>query len=358
MELENSTYTLDELREILGCFSIPQYLFTYRPLTAGFINNTFLVSAQGNPLYVLQRINDSVFEDIHGLMHNVKKALGLLKADDYVTLTLFQTNKKVSFLKHKKGYWRLMNYIPNSTTFDTTENPKIAFEAGKIIGRFHSLLQAENPKEFVDTIPQFHDLELRKAQFQDALQSAQKEKLKTAQEAITFAQGFFQELGKVDLKNLPLRVCHNDTKLNNILFSKTSKEALCLIDLDTIMSGYFFYDFGDAVRTIVNTAPEDEKDLGKITFDQNLFTSFVKGIVLHKPFLSEEELSSLSLGPIFMSFIHGLRALTDYLNHNKYYKVSYENQNLDRALSLFCFAKKASEQKEFMTRQILENLNT
>ena len=151
---------------------------------------------------------------------------------------------------------------------------------------------------------------------------------------------------------LPVRLCHNDTKLNNILFSKTNNKALCLIDLDTLMKGYFFYDFGDAARTIANTAAEDEKDLNKITFNKELFSAFIDGLKNSTRFLSASELKTLPLGVVFMPFIHGLRALTDYLNGNIYYQVAYENQNLDRCLSLFNFAEKAYAEIDFISKEI------
>jgi hypothetical protein len=122
------------------------------------------------------------------------------------------------------------------------------------------------------------------------------------------------------------------------------------------MKGYFFYDFGDAIRTIVNTAPEDEKILDRISFDRNLFDAVIDGIASNGPLLTQEEISTLSLGAVFMPFIHGLRALTDYLNNNIYYKVSYENQNLDRCLSLFDFTQKAYNQVEYMENKVTQKL--
>ena len=341
MELENSNYTLEELQVILGYFSIAPDSFQFKALTAGYINDTFLVTTPDRPLYILQRINHQVFKDIDGLMQNVVKALDSLKAADYAQIKLIPTKSKTDYAYALKGYWRLMTFIPNSTTFNTTSDKKIAFEAGRIIGKFHVLLQKENTSEYVDTIPKFHDLTYRSLEFNNALRDAHESKLEIAKAAIAYAQTTLQKLKAIKIDKLMIRVCHNDTKLNNILFSKDSGKALSLIDLDTLMKGYFFYDFGDAVRTIVNTAPEDEQDHSKITFKLNLLESFVKGLSSNASFLTKEELESLPLGTVFMPFIHGLRALTDYLNNNKYYKVSYENQNLDRCSSLFAFAEKA-----------------
>ena len=158
------------------------------------------------------------------------------------------------------------------------------------------------------------------------------------------------------LKLLPKRLCHNDTKLNNILFSKTTNKALCMIDLDTLMPGLFLYDFGDAIRTIVNPIPENSTDYDAITFDKELFTAFIDGLAPHISFLTKEEKETMALGAVYMPFIHGLRALTDFLNNNTYYKVSYENQNLDRCTNLFTFTNAAFENLDFMNALVIEKL--
>lgn len=344
-------YSSDYLNQILECF-IPDRTFQISPLHIGFINDTFMVLSQAQPLYILQRINHQVFKNVDGLMSNISLALRKLGSSDYRTIELTQSPEKKLYHHDENGYWRLMTYIPNSITYNTTTEDRIAFEAGRIIGRFHLLLTDANPNEFVDTIPEFHDLEARHRQFILAKATAQPGNVKAAQKAIDFAEKTITQLAPLMQATLPTRICHNDTKLNNILFSKNTKTALCLIDLDTIMKGHFYFDFGDAIRSIVNTAPEDEKNLDKITFQQHLFSAFVDGLALHKAFLSPEEIRTLPLGVVFMPFIHGLRALTDYLNNNIYYKVTYENQNLDRAFSLFEFTKKALGQMDFMQRTV------
>ena len=194
----------------------------------------------------------------------------------------------------------------------------------KLLGNFICFYKNTKTDNYIDTIPRFHDLNLREEQFFAALSTASIEKKEIAKESIVFAKEVLLTLTELSKKMLPVRVCHNDTKLNNILFSKKENKALCLIDLDTLMKGHFYYDFGDAIRTIVNTAPEDEQDHTKITFENTLFEAFINGLASVHPFLNKEEIIDLHLGAIFMPFIHGLRALTDYLNNNIYYKVAYE----------------------------------
>ncbi len=352
MEVTNTIYTPEHLQELLGRFKIPKQPFTFQPLNIGLINDTFLVYDDENPLYVLQRINHIVFPNVDGLMNNVAGALEALNAIDYSEIILVETTSGTYFTKASSGYWRLMSFIADSTTYNTTEEIETAFEAGRVIGKFHLLLEDQNVLEYVDTIPRFHDLSLREQQFKDALASADVSKLQMAKNAISFAKNTISTLGNIDLDSLKPRVCHNDTKLNNILFSKQTGQGLCLIDLDTIMKGYFFYDFGDAIRTVVNTAPEDEKELERICFKEHLFSAFVAGLANNPSFLSKAELESLPMGAVFMPFIHGLRALTDYLENNRYYKVSYENQNLDRCISLFDFTKKALDKVPFMESEL------
>ncbi|MEO9893818.1 aminoglycoside phosphotransferase family protein [Aurantibacter sp.] len=346
-----SKFTDDILTSLLANFIIAKKDYVFKPLTDGYINDTFLVLENDTPLYILQRVNHLVFKNIYGLMNNVHKALENLEDNDYHKITLVKTHSGKSFFETSEGdkaYWRLMTYIDQSTAHNTTEDPEIAFEAGRIIGKFHLLLNTVAVDDYVDTIPRFHDLDLRKGEFEEALRNADTQKKEIAAKDIEFAVETLAKLTVMNQSQLPIRICHNDTKLNNILFSKEASKALCLIDLDTIMKGHFHFDFGDAVRTIVNTAPEDEQQHEKITFKKPLFEAFVSGIASNGRFLSENEIEALPYGAILLPFLHGLRALTDYLNNNIYYKVAYENQNLDRGRSLFDFTQKALTNFDFM----------
>ncbi|MFK5972387.1 MAG: aminoglycoside phosphotransferase family protein [Flavobacteriaceae bacterium] len=349
-------YSNKKLNTVLERFVVSQKKYDFKVLTDGFINDTFLVSNNTNPQYVLQRVNHNVFKNIDGLMGNINTALEALNDPTYSKITLIKTNTGKTYSEDDHGYWRLMTFIDHSTAYNTTTDPNIAFEAGKIIGKFHLLLANSCLDSYVDTIPRFHDLNLRKKQFEEALTSADSKKIEVSQEAIVFAKKILVKLEDLNAIKLPVRVCHNDTKLNNILFSENTNTALCLIDLDTLMKGYFYYDFGDAVRTIANTALEDEQDHSKIVFDKGLFEALVNGFAANEPFLNAKEIETLPLGAIFMPFIHGLRALTDYLNNNIYYKVSHENQNLDRCLSLFDFTQKALNEQEYMKTVVTAKL--
>lgn len=345
-----------ELSEILKQFQLAPKEYSFGALHIGYINDTYLVSLNDRPQYILQRVNHAVFEDVDGLMGNVARALSYLSSENYSTIEVIRTREGKTYWSDDTGYWRMMTYLEHSTTFNTTTSTEIAFEAGKIIGTFHCLLAPAKKDEFVDTIPDFHSLDLRENQFAHALSGATPTQKQLASQAIAFAHEMLQRLGTMSPQVVTTRICHNDTKLNNILFSIKDQKALCLIDLDTLMQGYFHYDFGDAIRTIVNTAPEDEQDHEKITFEQYLFEAFIKGIASNGPFLSATEIDALPYGAILLPFLHGIRALTDYLSGNIYYKVSYENQNLDRCLSLFDFTDKAFKNLDYMNRTIQRHL--
>ncbi|CAM4108149.1 phosphotransferase enzyme family protein [Zobellia nedashkovskayae] len=353
-----SKYSNEQLNELLGQFSVPQIKYLIKPLTDGLINDTFLIYDGSTPLYILQRVNHLVFTDVEGLMNNIQQAFKYLEDNDYSKITLVSPKSGDShYISPTGNHWRLMTFIDGSTAYNTTEDTRIAFEAGRIISKFNSLLQEANLDDYVDTIPRFHDITLRQEQFKSALKTAAPEKLEVAEKAIVFTNEILEKLTALNLKELPIRVCHNDTKLNNILFSKETNKALCLIDLDTLMKGYFLYDFGDAVRTIANTAAEDEQDHSKIIFDKDLFEGFIDGLAVNSSFLTKSEIETLSWGAVLMPFLHGIRALTDYLNNNIYYKVAYENQNLDRSLSLYNFTQKALNHIDYMENVLKEKLS-
>ena len=347
---------MENLELLLKEFQIPKKEYSFETISNGLINDTYLVKDEGEPTYIFQRININVFTNYKALIHNLDLVLPLLKSDTYSEVVLCKTKDNKSFYQSEKNeVWRLMTFIKKSVVYNTTENPKIAFEAGRIVAEFHRLTENFDANKLEDTLPGFHDISLRYDQFKNALKNADTDKIEMANKAITFVKENIKFLLDIDHSKLPSRVCHNDTKLNNILFSKQDK-ALCLIDLDTIMKGVFIYDFGDAIRTIVNAAPEDEKDLNKINFNLELFGSFIEGLASEKDLFQEEEKIMMPRGAVLMPFLHGIRALTDYLENNRYYKVAYETQNLDRCFSLFQFAQLALDNQKHMTRIISDKL--
>lgn len=324
----------EDVSRILRQFNITIQNVSFQPIHQGLINDTFLVFENAMPVYILQQVNTNVFKDYQGLHHNLEHALQKLDAEDYQSIKILKTYDNLPYAIVDKQVWRLQSYIPNSIAHNFATNNTIAFEAGRILGRFHSLLKNESLEDYKVTIPNFNHLPFRVSEFEVACNTTTTSRLTSAKKEVDFAQKLIPQLLTFYNSELPLRLCHNDTKLNNLLFNKDDK-ALCLIDLDTLMPGYFHYDFGDAVRTIVSESNEGEMDISKIQFNLNYFEAFVKGIKASGLQLSQTEIQQLPLAVSLMPFMHGLRALTDYLNGNIYYKVDYDTQNLDRCRSLF-----------------------
>lgn len=338
-----------DLKGILDHFQMVLPNPSFSRITNGYINDTFLVSEGDHPRFVLQRVNTSVFTNVQDIQENCDKISKVLQQSNYQTIDFVKTQQGNSLLYLHDDVWRLMRYIPESQTFNSTTKPKIALEAGKLIGQFHRDMAPQDTSAFHIAIPNFHHLPSRLAAFRKALTSAPKEHSEDVAQQVAFVSVMMPILLPVYQNDLPLRVCHNDTKLNNMLFD-SELNAIALIDLDTIMPGFIHYDIGDATRTIVNTAKEDEKDLSRITFKRDLYTSFVHGLHDSELQLSQQEIDQLPIATVLMPFLHGLRMLTDYLNGNVYYQVSYKEQNADRSASLFAFAQRAYEHLPFMTQ--------
>lgn len=338
-----------ELIAVLKNFPVPLDYTKIAPQQQGYINRTFTLYYK-SPRYILQHLNTRVFSEVGALMDNLARALPYLKDPRYTGPELIETKEGYSYLQQEEGScWRLMTYVPDSVSYPYCPNTKTAWEAGKILGVFHQLMDRANPVEFQESLPGFHELEGRVKQFKTVLEKAKPERKNQAKEAIAFASSTSATLLSGRDLALPLRVCHNDTKMSNFLFSKTDGRGLCLIDLDTLMPGYFHYDFGDALRTIANAAPEEEADPDKIVFNRDYCEAFIKGLSSTGSFLSRTEIAKLPYGAQLMPFLHGIRALTDYLLGDVYYRVRYPQQNLDRALGLFRFAALAKEETSFMT---------
>ncbi|MBT8286349.1 MAG: aminoglycoside phosphotransferase family protein [Flavobacteriaceae bacterium] len=333
-------------------FVIEQRDYKIHSVGQGYINTTYRIQEGNRTLYILQRINHEVFPDVPALMENLRTILPLLAAEDYHPISFMHSKARLPYYKDEEGaFWRLLTYVPNSVAFDFTNESDIAFEAGRILGVFHSCLENIPATSFREVLPGFHDISLRREEYFLALKQAISERLKSASKEIDFAEEAFSKLD-VGFDNLPVRICHNDTKLNNILFSKKTGKALCLIDLDTVMPGYIIFDLGDSIRTLANPVSEDETDLKKISFDLDMVSAFLKGIKKSKLKLSDSEKKAIPSGIALMPYLHGLRALTDYLNNDVYYQISYANQNLDRCRNLFCFTRMVLEKKDAISKLV------
>ncbi len=351
---------MEKIQQIIGQFKTQGNCEKFEPHGGGHINETFRVF-NNNPLfpdYLLQKINHQVFKNVDQLMGNLEKVVSHLneqnkKADLEKGLVLVATfSQKNYIVDDEGGYWRMFEFVKDSKVFETISTPKIAYEGGKMFGEFLINLSDLSPDVFFEVIPDFHNIHFRFKNLFEAEHKNTEGRVGEVQNELNFIKerlevmGTFQELNKKNL--LPKRVTHNDTKLNNVLFDKEN-QGLCVIDLDTVMPGFVHYDFGDAIRTCANTAPEDEPDLRKISVSLPMFEAFTRGYLKKtKQILTPIEIKYLPLSGAFMAFIMGVRFLTDYLMGDVYYKTKFPGQNLQRAKSQLMLTRKIEENYDAM----------
>ncbi len=334
--------------EILAAFGIDSQS-TIAPFGNGLINDTYLVrDKEGAPRYVLQRINTDIFTDPAALQDNIEKTtehIGRkLKASG-----IADTSRKVlhfvpcpatgkTYYTDADGkVWRMSDYIANSTSPEKVDADS-SYLAGKAFGKFQSML-ADIPEELHETIPGFHDMELRLRQFREAVDRNAAGRAAEVTDMIAEVEAKGQSMCVAEELHrqgkLPKRVCHCDTKVNNMLFDSNDGSFLCVIDLDTVMPSYIFSDYGDFLRTAANTAPEDEPDLSKIAFRKDIFEAFTRGYLESADFLTQTEKENLPFAVALFPFMQAVRFLTDYINGDKYYRISYPEHNLVRARAQF-----------------------
>lgn len=344
-------------KEVLAAFLPNTEIKAVRELISGHINDTFLVETNDLSRYVVQKINKDVFRDVPGLVRNkvlVSQYLHIQMPEKTEQerqrriLTFLPTASGTFHFEDDRGdFWNAMIYIDHSQTFDIVHDQNIAYEGGKLFGEFLNLTEDFDTSTLIETIPQFHDMSFRFTQFEDALKGASADRLEKSASQIKKAWLLKDEMHILQhLKEqgkIRLRVTHNDTKISNALFDLQGK-GLCVIDTDTVMPGIVHYDFGDAIRTICNSAAEDERDLERVFFKKDLYEAYSRGF-LEKvgSSITDLEKKYLPLGAKTMTFIMALRFLTDYLNGDIYYKTQFEDHNLVRSKNQFKLIESFSE---------------
>jgi hypothetical protein len=269
---------------------------------------------------------------------NIEKVVNQLKKNNTgkgKVLEMLRTSEGLSYFRDENGaYWRMFKFFPETKTFDRVSSAKIAFEAGSAFGNFQRLLQDFNPGSLAETLPHFHDIYYRLELFELAVRNNPVKRVSEISDEIDFIRSRTGRMKSIiDLGNegkIPVRITHNDTKINNVLFDEQDK-AVCVIDLDTVMPGYIHYDFGDAIRTGAASADEDERDATKMFVDLKLFEAYAHGFLnqVHR-MLNKTEKETLAFAPQLMTFIIGLRFLTDYINGDIYFKTKSSDHNLIR----------------------------
>lgn len=325
-------------KSFLSNFLEIEDVISIAPYGSGHIHESFLAKTREKEDYLTQKINHRIFKNVPALQQNIEKILSYLamqKNNSETVLRMHQKKNGKSYVVDDDGnYWRAFIFIPGSKTYDKITKSELAYEGGKAFGSFLHSLQDFQVDTLNETIPEFHDLDHRMSQFEQSVNNDTLQRLNEIETEIEFVSSRVSkmrrilELGKQN--KIPLRVTHNDTKINNVLFNKDDK-AICVIDLDTVMPGYIHYDFGDAIRTGAASADEDETELCNMFIDLELFESYSKGFLEQTvEFLNQTEIDELYFAPQLLTFIIALRFLTDYLNGDVYFKVDHEKHNLQR----------------------------
>lgn len=326
----------------------------------GHINDTFVVSVEkdhGNMRFILQRINRHVFRDPGPLLHNIRRITEHLasKSDDSrACLTLVTSHDGVPFYQDEEGsYWRAYRFIEGACTYDEVESRLQAREAAAMFGQFQNQVSDLPGPRLHETIRDFHNTPARYRQFHTARAVDAHDRARHCIPEIEWALAHEQAAGSLlalqEAGEIPERVTHNDTKLNNVMFDEQSGKALCVIDLDTVMPGLALYDFGDLVRSATMTAAEDETDLSKVGMRMDYYEALVDGYLSTTiSFLTDVEIENLAISGRVITIETGLRFLTDYLSGDEYFRIQRPDQNLDRCRAQFALADSIDEQLDAM----------
>ena len=357
------------LESIAKRFAIEGEVKEIKPLGNGLINDTYKINTDGPKAYVLQRINNAIFTDVELLQNNIVavtrhirrklEAAGESDIDRKVLTFVPLRGSDCTWYEEEGKYWRVSVFIPDAFTYETVD-PKYSRFAGEAFGRFEAML-ADLKEPLGETIPDFHNMELRARQLHEAMSLDKAGRLSQGevQALLAILLPFEEEMCKAERLHregkLPKRICHCDTKVNNMMFDAEGK-VLCVIDLDTVMPSFVFSDFGDFLRTAANTVAEDDPEEGKVDFRMDIFEAFAQGYIKSaKAFLTPIERENLPYAACLFPYMQAVRFLTDYINGDTYYKIKYPDHNLVRARNQVALFNAALLKKPAMEK-ILEAL--
>ena len=319
----------------------------------GLINTTRIVYTDGGVRYILQKINTAVFKKPDEVMANITAVTEFLRDkirarggdEARETLTVIPTKDGKSFYTDEEGgAWRMYDFIEEALCYDVAESPELFMRVGKAFGRFQMQLADFNAAQLYEAIPKFHDTENRFRDFEAALERDAAGRRALCEEEIRFVLDRKEScsfiVSALREGRMPLRVTHNDTKLNNIMIDEKTGEGICVIDLDTVMPGSMLYDYGDAIRFGAASAPEDVKDVSKMYLRMDMFEAFTKGFLEGLGgAATEEEVRAFPMGVYMLTFELVIRFLTDYLNGDVYFKVRDEQHNIERTRAQIALTK-------------------
>jgi len=341
-------FNLEQVSSLANRFDIDGNITDISPFGSGHINDTYRVLTSGGNVdgYLLQRINHHVFKNVPAVMENMQLVIYHLKEkyrkagyeEEYIekrVLTLVPTRENASYLLDETGnFWRMLVLLARTRSYDIVETPQQAREGGLAFGHFQRLLSDLAVGRIHEVLPDFHHIGKRLAKLNQAIAADTVNRVSLVSAELDAIKRRERRMHTIlDLAAaglLPIRITHNDTKFNNVLLDMQDK-AQCVIDLDTVMPGYVAYDFGDAIRTIINRAAEDEADVERITLNMPLFDAYVSGYFEEAHhFLTQQEVASLIEGALLLPYMQAVRFLTDFLEGDHYYKVRHPDHNLQR----------------------------
>lgn len=336
-----------ELQRIVAQFAVEGTVKDVKPLGNGLINTTYKVTTEGDaPDYVLQHVNHAIFPDVDMLMNNIVTVTGHIRRKLEAAGTPDIDRKVLRFIPAKDGkyyhfdgerYWRVMYYIPD-TVSQTAVTPETSYIVGETFGNFQASL-ADIPVELGETIKDFHNMEFRLRQLREAVEADKKGRAAEVKWLLDEIEKRADDMCRAERLHregkLPKRICHCDTKVDNILFD-TEGRVLCVIDLDTVMPSFVFSDLGDFLRSAANTAPEDEPDLDKVNFNMDIFRPFIRGYLrTARSFLTPIEIENIPYAAELFPYMQTVRFLADYLNGDTYFHIQYPEHNLVRTKAQF-----------------------
>ena len=345
------------LEKVLPLYSIKNTA-TIQSFGSGLIHNTWKIEDRSQE-YILQRINHEVFKEPSFIADNITRIASWLEKNhpEYFFVAPLKTKRKESIVHIPgEGFFRLFPFVKDSLTHNIAQTPQQAFEAARQFGSFTRVLNNFPVEDLKITLPDFHNLSFRYSQFEEAVRSGNSTRAAEAKKTIDYLYShkgilsIYQQI--ISDKEFKLRVTHHDTKINNVLFDKNEK-GICVIDLDTVMPGYFISDVGDMMRTYLSPVSEEEKDFDKISIRENFFYAIARGYLeeMGKE-LSKAEIDHFVYSGMFMTYMQALRFLTDHLNNDKYYGASYAGHNYVRAMNQVTLLQRLLEKRTELNEMV------